>query len=237
MSLSAFSSRLVVCLFSFLIISCEDREDLIAQYSQHKESIHKRANSKMEAGDFDGAYWALKGFDGAVENREFKELFIRAEEGKLKAELKSIPVSEAGKNLERYKRLVELRPGQKLYQNKVAFYEAQERKAEEDKLELERVRNEQEHTTLIKLRMISAAKNKIKALLKDPSSAEFGKMAVVKKGEIMVVCGLVNARNSFGGYIGEQPFISNGLNITFLREHVSDFAELWNELCVGGEDW
>lgn len=48
----------------------------------------------------------------------------------------------------------------------------------------------------------------LRASLKDPESARFGSMVagVDEKGAV-TVCGLVNAKNSFGGYVGNQPYI------------------------------
>lgn len=44
--------------------------------------------------------------------------------------------------------------------------------------------------------------------LKDPESARFGKMlAKPDTGQMILVCGLVNARNSYGGYAGPGPYI------------------------------
>lgn len=43
--------------------------------------------------------------------------------------------------------------------------------------------------------------------LKDPESARFGTIAGAQTPDGNIsVCGLVNAKNSFGGYTGEQPF-------------------------------
>lgn len=45
------------------------------------------------------------------------------------------------------------------------------------------------------------------ASLKDPESARFGSMAASKATDgTIFVCGFVNARNSFGGYTGMEPF-------------------------------
>jgi len=48
----------------------------------------------------------------------------------------------------------------------------------------------------------------VRAELKDPSSAEFTKLDMKKTtdGTIYVLCGMVNAKNLFGGYAGAQPF-------------------------------
>ncbi len=43
--------------------------------------------------------------------------------------------------------------------------------------------------------------------LKDPASAMFGGMAASRNAKGFVyVCGSVNAKNSFGGYVGHQPY-------------------------------
>jgi hypothetical protein len=45
--------------------------------------------------------------------------------------------------------------------------------------------------------------------LKDPDSARFGVMNAVKqKDGTISICGWVNAKNSYGGYTGETPFIA-----------------------------
>lgn len=56
---------------------------------------------------------------------------------------------------------------------------------------------------------IEIVKSGVRDSLKDPASALFRgqfKAARGSKGTIYV-CGLVNARNSFGGYVGDKPFI------------------------------
>lgn len=48
----------------------------------------------------------------------------------------------------------------------------------------------------------------VRGALKDPVSAMFeGFMAVRDAKGVITVCGLVNAKNSFGGYTGRKPFI------------------------------
>lgn len=69
--------------------------------------------------------------------------------------------------------------------------------------------------------------------LKDPDSATFRNDNVVTKKGITVLCGEVNSRNGFGGMGGYQGFVSNGLpDTTILEEETSDFATIWNKLCV-----
>lgn len=49
----------------------------------------------------------------------------------------------------------------------------------------------------------------IRSSLKDPNSAVFGSMKAAQsdKAGIMHVCGTVNAKNSFGGFSGQKPYI------------------------------
>lgn len=55
---------------------------------------------------------------------------------------------------------------------------------------------------------VDVVKAAIVKILKDPESARFGKMDAVRTADDTVaVCGLVNAKNSFGGYGGDSPFI------------------------------
>ena len=76
----------------------------------------------------------------------------------------------------------------------------------------------------------SRAKESVLALLKDPDSAKFGTVVVTDSG---IVCGYVNAKNSFGGYTGEKPFISmGGTQATWIQGNVKDFEKTWNKYCV-----
>lgn len=54
---------------------------------------------------------------------------------------------------------------------------------------------------------VSVVKRDVRASMKDPDSARFGSMAasIDEKG-VVTVCGYVNGKNSFGGYVGEKPF-------------------------------
>lgn len=65
--------------------------------------------------------------------------------------------------------------------------------------------------------------------LKDPESARFGDMVAAAKDDISIsVCGFVNAKNSFGGYNGFQPFYvevvntGNSLKAIVVSFHGSD---------------
>lgn len=65
---------------------------------------------------------------------------------------------------------------------------------------------------------IAVVETTIRKDLKDPDSAQFsGYQAAVDANGIIAVCGYVNAKNSYGGYIGRQPFVGYfpGTSTTF----------------------
>ena len=48
----------------------------------------------------------------------------------------------------------------------------------------------------------------VKGQLKDPESAMFKLPQVNEDGKPNIYCGLVNAKNSYGGYTGYEPFVA-----------------------------
>ncbi len=55
---------------------------------------------------------------------------------------------------------------------------------------------------------IASIREGVRRSLRDPDSARFGAIfATQKPGQAMFVCGYVNARNGFGGYSGDMPFV------------------------------
>ena len=56
---------------------------------------------------------------------------------------------------------------------------------------------------------VGSIQYKTKLLLKDPDSAKFRNIVagVGDDKKVVTVCGLVNAKNSFGGFVGERLFI------------------------------
>lgn len=67
----------------------------------------------------------------------------------------------------------------------------------------------------------------ITAGLKDPESARFGKdMKLYGPPDKLLACGTINARNAFGGYVGESPFmIWNGYVFLGTEETGAAIAE------------
>jgi hypothetical protein len=57
-------------------------------------------------------------------------------------------------------------------------------------------------------RELEAIKTGVKTRLKDPQSATFGGILASDAGQgVKYVCGVVNAKNSFGGYTGDTVFL------------------------------
>lgn len=60
---------------------------------------------------------------------------------------------------------------------------------------------------------------------KDPASVTFSNVALRRKADVRYLCGMVNAKNSFGGYVGSKPFMADGISIivqgeSFLAEPI-----------------
>lgn len=49
----------------------------------------------------------------------------------------------------------------------------------------------------------------VRKVMKDPESARFGRHVAGRDPEgTIVVCGMVNGKNSYGGYTGEKPYMA-----------------------------
>src|SRR5690606_21122700 len=74
----------------------------------------------------------------------------------------------------------------------------------------------------------------VRAVLKDGDSAEFSGLFVYRYQGAPIVCGRVNAKNSFGGYGGYQRFIYAGesMPVVFEENMVDgDFPLAWAKFC------
>lgn len=56
-------------------------------------------------------------------------------------------------------------------------------------------------------RQFDEAKADVKMRLRDPESAQFSSLRRPREG---VVCGYVNSKNGFGGYVGKERFVAIG---------------------------
>lgn len=80
---------------------------------------------------------------------------------------------------------------------------------------------------------ITKGKNAVLEKLKDAESAEFRDVRFsVGADKIPMTCGKINAKNSLGGYVGYQRFISAGsVDHTYLESEIDGFDDLWGRLC------
>jgi hypothetical protein len=71
----------------------------------------------------------------------------------------------------------------------------------------------------------AAIQNGVRSSLKDPESARIRALAASQTSDgVIHVCGMVNARNSFGGYVGDQPFIGQLAGPTFVVTNMASPA-------------
>lgn len=68
--------------------------------------------------------------------------------------------------------------------------------------------------------------------LKDPESAQFAQVIAYRSGKKLTICGLVNARNGFGGYGGPKPFIISDEGMFFEEEATVGRVQ---QLCQGAD--
>lgn len=89
-------------------------------------------------------------------------------------------------------------------------------------------------TVLSDTAFFAGAISAVKANLKDPRSAEFGKIVRRQAGdEKIVACGTVNSNNSFGAYSGIKRFIYTHERSTVLFDDgMPDFSTAWQSLCM-----
>lgn len=70
-------------------------------------------------------------------------------------------------------------------------------------------------------KVIEEAQEAVRYGLKDPASAQFREVRLVSyRGDGRVVCGQVNAKNSYGGYVGFKRFIASSKTATI--EHTDN---------------
>jgi hypothetical protein len=78
--------------------------------------------------------------------------------------------------------------------------------------------------------LISSAKQSVLQSMKDPDSTQFKDVVIV--GGISV-CGLVNSKNSYGGYGGFKKFLwQDGRELKI--ESNGDYPYWWEDICLAG---
>lgn len=70
---------------------------------------------------------------------------------------------------------------------------------------------------------VAEAKAELTKDFKDPNSATYRNVAVYKDGDNeLVLCGEVNSKNSFGGYVGFSLFASSPGYVSIIKEGAPD---------------
>jgi hypothetical protein len=84
--------------------------------------------------------------------------------------------------------------------------------------------------------VIARAKDIVSNEMKDPSSSQFKDIVVYKYGPADVVCGTVNAKNVYGGYVGFRRFVVLGEVPSIRPAAFADvqkaFDDIWDHLCT-----
>ncbi len=78
-----------------------------------------------------------------------------------------------------------------------------------------------------------AAKDVVRAKLRDPESAEFTSMKVYPETDdrATIICGYVNSRNGFGGMTGPQRFIAGGVVMLEEEFTAAQMTIAWTKFC------
>lgn len=84
---------------------------------------------------------------------------------------------------------------------------------------------------------IKKAKETVASQLRDPESAQFRNIIKTEKTSllefgIVTVCGEVNGKNAFGGYVGFQRFVSQPKSDrVYMENSWNTFDSLWSRHC------
>jgi hypothetical protein len=113
----------------------------------------------------------------------------------------------------------------------------QERKDTETKAEQEKMATVDKTAVLAE---VDRFKAKLTENFKDPSSVHFKNVIAygISKGPIITfMCGQVNAKNSYGAYIGFKRFFMIGLGTTEVEDSKNGyvFDQMWPSTCRGNE--
>jgi hypothetical protein len=81
----------------------------------------------------------------------------------------------------------------------------------------------------------SAGEEAVRKVLKDPESARFSEVYVKTKASGSAVCGMVNAKNGFGGYTGDKLFFAIGsFAVVQSASNIEEFLPLYEAACTDG---
>ena len=117
---------------------------------------------------------------------------------------------------------------------KAARVAAEKKEADAAKIEQAKADADPYADTGKQMAWIRISKDAVRAKLKDPDSADFRSVNFYAGGGTPVVCGEVNAKNSFGGFTGFEPFLAAGDQLVVLSSEMEsgkEFAKVWNKFC------
>ena len=125
-----------------------------------------------------------------------------------------------------------------------AAEEAEQAAAEARQAEVQRVadaeqakRDEAQRKEEVTYLAASESFENFKMTLRDPQAARFRDVwavrAKVRGFDVVAACGVVNAPNALGAYVGDTPFIAAASYI-FTPDHPS-FADRFQSICLDGE--
>lgn len=72
---------------------------------------------------------------------------------------------------------------------------------------------------------VAKGKSAVANMLKDPGSAQFRNVRLVPYGQGSVICGEVNGKNSYGGYVGFKAFVA-GINFAEMERTGGEYADI-----------
>ena len=78
---------------------------------------------------------------------------------------------------------------------------------------------------------ITAAQDAAKKGLKDPDSAKFQNLRIADFDGGKVVCGEINAKNSYGGYVGYKRFVA-GTSVATISDLLTSTPFMWRRVHV-----
>jgi len=85
---------------------------------------------------------------------------------------------------------------------------------------------------------IAKAKSGVLNQLIDPESGRLQDVFFKRNGPYPTFCGAVNGKNKVGGYVGAQPFIVFGNDVTVYQGRPGTqaaFTRMWSLACAGGQ--
>jgi hypothetical protein len=111
------------------------------------------------------------------------------------------------------------------------FLQLQRQQAEKERLDAETAKQAERQTSAARAQerdqadaqLVLKLKTKVVSGLKDPDSAQF--QSIQLNSARSALCGQVNAKNSYGGYVGFRRFVSSEETAAIEGEKKSDRAE------------